>query len=398
MDKRWLTLFFGQVEIKVSGAHVESFMNRCLQNGVALSNIKRLNEDSMVCTLRSEDVRQLRLLLKESDCKFRVLGRKGMPFYLRKLSLKKGFVGGLILFTALLFVLSNMVWNVQVSGADPKVEHEIRQVLNDLGVQNGKFQSSLPSPENIQYAINDRVDKVAWVGANLNGTTYNFRVVEKEVPKQEKKLTPRNLVASKEAVVHDIYVEQGKAKVKPNDYVQKGDVLVSGKIGKKHHHKIIPAKGKVFGETWYETTVSVPLSSDFKTYTGKQTAHHAVKILGLRIPYWGFSSPEFQHYDVKTKKTPVHFLGWKLPVSLEKKSYLQTKEVEHSYTKKQAVKAAKQLGKKDLQTKLGKKDKIKSGKILRRSLENGKVKVLLYYTVIEDIAEEQPLVQNKETE
>lgn len=398
MDKRWLNLFFGQVEIKVTGNHVESFINHCLQNGVDMSNIKRVSEDSIVCTIRSEHVRQLRSLLRKSDAKFRVLDRRGMPFYLRKLSFKKGFVAGIVLFAAVLFVLSNMLWDVNVVGAGPKVEHEIRQVLNDVGVQNGKFHSSLPSAEDIQYAINDRVDKVAWVGASLDGTTYNFRVVEKEVPKEKKGLTPRNLVATKEAVVHDIYVEQGKAKVKPNDYVQKGDVLISGKIGDKDHRKIIPAKGKIFGETWYETTVSVPLSSKLKTYTGERTTKHAIEIFGVRIPYWGFYNSEYKQYDVKTKKTPVHFLGWELPIVFERKSYLQTEESKQSYTKKQAVEVAKQLGQKDLKAKLGKSDQIKSGKILRQSLENGKVKVLLYYTVIENIAAEKPLVKNKETE
>src|SRR5699024_1892861 len=103
----------------------------------------------------------------------------------------------------------------------PKIEQEVRNVLAELGVETGKFQFMLPSADDIQYAISDNIHKIAWVGASLDGTTYTLRIVEKEIPEEEKGLTPRNLVATKKAVIHDIYVEKGEARVEPNDYVNK---------------------------------------------------------------------------------------------------------------------------------------------------------------------------------
>lgn len=398
MAKHWLSFFFGQAVIKVIGDDVETFINRCLQNDVDISNIQRVSVHSIVCTVKTEDVGKLRMLLRESHCKFHVMNRKGIPFYLRKLSFKKGFVAGMVLFATLLFILSNMVWHIQVVGADPQVEQKVRQVLDDIGVKNGKFQPSLPAEEDIQYAINERVNKVAWVGVKLQGTTYTFRIVEKEVPEKKEGLTPRNLVAKKKAVIHEMYVEQGEPKVKADDYVKKGDVLVSGKIGDEDHHKIVPAKGKIRGETWYETSVTMPLSAELETYTGERTSEHAIEIFGLRIPYWGFLQPDYNDYDVKTNKTPWRILGWQLPIAFEKKTYLQTEKNQHTYTKKQAIQKAKKVGENDLQAKLGKDSEIKSGKILRQSMDNDKVKVLFYFTVIENIAAEKPLVKNKETE
>ncbi|HET7615928.1 MAG TPA: sporulation protein YqfD, partial [Bacillales bacterium] len=92
------------------------------------------------------------------------------------------------------------------------------------------------------------------------------------------------------------------------------------------------------------------------------------------------------------------FLRWELPVTFISKNYLQTETDKRTYTKEQALEKAKQLGRKDLRNKLGPHDKIKSEKVLRETVENGKVKVLMYYTVIENIAVEQPLIDNKETE
>ncbi|HEX7063938.1 MAG TPA: sporulation protein YqfD [Bacillales bacterium] len=398
MDKRWLSLFFGQVRIEVRGRRAEQFINRCIEHEVNVTDIKRTDEQSIICTIQSQDVRKLRPLLRQSDCKLHIAGRKGWPFFLNKLSFKKGFVAGILLFAAVLFMLSNMLWRIEITGTDPETAHEIRKVLDKLGVERGEFQFSLPAKEDIQHAIADQIDQVAWVGANLNGTTYRFNVLEKEIPEEEKALTPRNLVAEKEAVIYDIYVEQGVAKVQPDEYVKKGDVLISGVIGEKKHRKVVPAKGKVLGETWYESEITVPLVTELKTYTGKSYTKHAVYIFGFRIPVWGFSKPDFDKYDVKLKKTPMKFLGWTLPISYETKKYLQTDKVKREYTRKQATAKAKQLGKEDLLNQLDQNARIKSQKVLRETVDNGKVKVLMYYTVIEDITVEQPLINTKETE
>lgn len=398
MNKRWLALFFGQVQMNVTGRRSEQFINRCLEYEISISNIRRLDQNQITCTVAAEDVRRLRPLLRQSDCKLHIVNRKGLPFFLMGLSFKKGFIAGIFLFIMILFVLSNMIWRVQITGADPQTSQEIRQQLWKLGVTPGKFQFSLPAKEDIQYAIKEQLNDVAWIGAKLNGTTYHFRVLEKELPKKEKGLTPRNLIAKKEAIIYNIYVEQGKAVVQTDDYVKKGDVLISGTIGNENHQKVVPAKGKVLGETWYDSTATVPLETAYKAYTGKNYTKHYLKIFGFAIPFWGFSRHGFQNCDIINKSTPIKFLKWTLPLTYEKKIYKQTRIIKKSYTKKEATSVAKKMAKKDLLSKLNQKDHILSEKVLRDSTENGKVKVFMHYTVIENIAKEQPLIESKETE
>jgi hypothetical protein len=60
-------------------------------------------------------------------------------------------------------------------------------------------------------------------------------------------LSPRSLVAKKKAMVAKIYVEKGQPEVQVNDYVKKGQVLVSGLIGKEDNKKSIAAVGEVLG-------------------------------------------------------------------------------------------------------------------------------------------------------
>src|SRR5699024_4762387 len=105
-------------------------------------------------------------------------------------------------------------------------------------------------------------------------TTYEFEVVEQQLPEEAERISPRNLVATKKAIIHDVFVEDGQAHVKPNDFVRKGDLLVSGMIGKEGKEEIIPAKAIVLGEIWYTSNISVPIEILFTTFTGERQSTH----------------------------------------------------------------------------------------------------------------------------
>ena len=40
-------------------------------------------------------------------------------------------------------------------------------------------------------------------------------------------------------------------------------MLVSGLIGSEEEKQKVGAKGKIYGETWYKSTVTVPLETSF---------------------------------------------------------------------------------------------------------------------------------------
>ena len=58
-----------------------------------------------------------------------------------------------------------------------------------------------------------------------------------------------------------MFVEKGQSIVNVNDYVGKGQLLVSGLIGKEDKPEIVPAKGVIKGKTWYKAKVEVPVKN-----------------------------------------------------------------------------------------------------------------------------------------
>jgi similar to stage IV sporulation protein len=393
MKNTWTNRFSGFTRIKIVGKYTELFLNRCIRENISIWHIRRVGEETIICYISLTDVKRIRPVVRDTKVKIYFIERKGLPFFIQKMISRVGFVGGLVSFIFILFLLSNMVWNISIEGASPKVEHQLTQAVQELGIKKGKFHFMLPSVEEIQMKVTSEIEEATWIGVTLNGTTYHFNVVEQTFPKKQEPVPPRHLVAKKKAIIHDIFVEQGQGKVVPNDFVEKGAMLISGFIGKEGRMEISPAKGKIFGEVWYKSNVAVPLVSELATLTGEKKANYSISFSNVAIPIWGFGKPDFTEYEVNEYSSSLKFLKWEIPIKYNRKFFLEKETLIQEYTKEEAIAIATLMAREELLKKLDEGSVIKGEKVLHEAIENDKVKLMIHYQVIEDIAISQPIIQ-----
>jgi similar to stage IV sporulation protein len=386
-------LFSGYVRIKVVGSYTELFINRCIEYNIPIWDISRVDNETILLSLYTTDIKRIRPHLKRTRCKIRINERKGFPFIFKKIVYSRGFLSGIISCILLILILSNMVWSITVNGATPEVEHKLKQVAEELGVKKGAFIFQLPSNQELQQEMTESLEEITWVGVKRSGSTYHFEVVQKQLPEKQPALNPRHIVADKKAIITKIYVEEGQVQVKENDYVKPGQLLISGFIGKEEKSELVPARGEVYGKTWYVTNVSIPLKSTFETNTGERETKYSIGFFGFHLPIWGFSKPEFSRYETMLSETNLRFLKWEIPLSFQTKELLETKEVTRGYTEKEALQAASQVSREDIISKTSEKAEIKEEKILHHEVENGKVNVKIHYEIIEEIGKDIPIIQ-----
>ncbi|MBM7660793.1 hypothetical protein JOC85_001565 [Bacillus mesophilus] len=393
MKNHWTIFFGGQVKIKVVGTGIERFINECVRQNINIWEVKRHPDSSITGSLPLKDLHKLRRIVRKSNCKLSFVGGRGLPFLFKKALYNSGFVIGIISCLLLLFILSNMVWGIQIQGAKPETEHLIRKELQAIGVETGKFQFMVRNPDEIQTHLSESIKAITWVGVELKGTTFHFRVVEKNQPKEVEFFSPRHLVAKKTAVIAKMFVEAGQPMVTIHDYVQKGDLLVSGFIGQEGKIEVVSARGEIMGETWYDAKVAVPLKTTFNVLTGKSKTTHYLKLFNWNVPIWGFGKHEFQEYETALDEKSFKFLKWTLPIGYNKKSIRESEKVERVYNKEEAIEVGLENGRNELKEQLNEQAMIKGEKILHQSIENGKVKLSIHYQVIEEISTVQPIIQ-----
>ncbi len=393
MRNQWIYYYSGVVTAKVSGQGLERFINHLTRSGIKIWDLKKHGEETLTFKISLAEIKRLRPIVRKSGCKVEFLRRTGFPFLLKRMLKNSGFFVGALIFIAVVFVLSNMVWGIEINGADPETEHKIRQELDKIGVQTGKLQFFLEDPEGIQRAITDNLKEITWVGVELQGTTYHLQVVEKTIPEQPEKLGPQNLIATKKAVIVDMFVEEGQPVVDINDYVKPGQLLVSGSIGKEGKAKSVSAKGEVLGETWYKSEVSVSLKTNFEVFTGNEKRKHYLKFGSFSLPIWGFGKSSFKSFETEKEEKTFRFLKWELPISYLEETHRESEKVMRTYSAEEAIEVAKEMARQDIKNDLPEDATIKGEKVLRQTTQNGKVYLLIHFQVIENIAKSYPIIQ-----
>jgi similar to stage IV sporulation protein len=396
MKNQWIEFYSGIVTVKITGKGIERLINSLTRNGLIIWNVKRSGTETIVFKMKLSDVNALRKYRRSSGCKVRFLQRSGAPFLLKRLFRNSGFLVGAMGFILVIMVLSNMVWGIEIKGAKPATEHQIRKALTEMGINVGKLQFYLEDVETIQRKLTNQIEELTWVGVELKGTTYHLEVVEKNQPKKIEHLSPRNLVANKKAIIVEMFVEKGQPKVKRFDHVVPGQLLVSGLIGREDNPQMIPAEGEILGETWYRTDVTLPLNSTFYVFNGQEKQKHSINFGKLKIPVWGFEKIPFQEFEKEQIEKKIRFLKWDIPITYTLDTFREREKVQREYSKEEAIQRSKNLAREDIKSHLSEDAIIKGEKVLHQAFENGKVKLSIHFQVIENIAKSQPIV--KETE
>lgn len=203
---------------------------------------------------------------------FRIVSFTGLSKVMDMLKREKIYVIALMLGLMLLFVCKNLIVEVNVIHENKEIREIIEEELDEYGIKVLRFKKSYKELNKIREKILDKYpDRLDWMEFDVNGMVVNVRVEERIITDTSKNDKVCDLIATKDGVVNDIVVFDGEAKVMINDYVRKGDTLVSGTI--KHNEemkRLTCARGEVYATTWYTAQVSMPFEYEVLEKTGKK--------------------------------------------------------------------------------------------------------------------------------
>ncbi|HLR40730.1 MAG TPA: sporulation protein YqfD [Virgibacillus sp.] len=396
----------GYVTVAVKGNMPELFFQMCMKHEIPVWNIKKTAKDTCEGNIKLQDMKYIKQIKRETDYKISFIDKKGYPFLIKRFTRKKEILIALIMSLLLIIFLSNIIWEVKITGVPKDIEEKISKQLDNYGIHSGAWTFSLDSASTIQQQLVKDVPELLWVGVHKKGTTFFLEGVEKIIVKEDEVKGPRNLIATKKGVIQSIYVSKGLPKVQVNDYVEPGDVLVSGDISVKDEEEkqekkdkeetkdqseLVAAEGDITAKTWYEMNVTIPLEVKHEEVTGNKKKKHYIRIGDFQLPIWGFKQPDYEAIHTDTSENPVYFFKWKLPIKIVESVLSEKRYNKVKRTKKDAIDTGIEQAKKELQLQVGPDAKILTEKVLHETTENGKVKLNLYIAVEENIAKSEPI-------
>ncbi|MDQ0168581.1 sporulation protein YqfD [Paenibacillus tundrae] len=385
----------GAVRITVTGGDIEGLINLLAVQGLEVWNLRARDGRRADMNILLPDFFKLRPLLKRTGCKVKVTHRRGFPFFVARLLKRKFFLGGMLFFVVALFALSSMVWNVEVKGNVKIPTDEILTAAKKEGLYPFQWSFRLPSQDKLSRQLALTLPDVTWVGVTKEGTNVTIQVVESAQPNREPLMNPRHLISKSDAVVTQIYAEQGRPVVQENTRVKKGQVLISGILGDEENTENVVAKGDIRGLVWREYQVEVPLVQKLNTMTGESKERFYIVLGKWAVQLWGYGKVPFTSYETSSNHDPLTWRSFTLPMGWLTETDRETR----AHEVQQSVEWAKSKGlegaRNDIIAKNGKETKIISEKILHEKKENGKVYMKVLFEVEESIAEELPLVHSQ---
>ncbi|SDM88699.1 similar to stage IV sporulation protein [Paenibacillus sp. yr247] len=382
----------GYVRIQIRGKGTEKLINPMMEKGFSIWDIKTADEGKLELFILIKDFFRLRPLLKRTGCRVHVLERYGLPFIMDRLGRRKVFFGGMAAFIIGLYVLTSIVWQVSVEGNDRISEAEILQAASKQGIHTFQWKFRLKKAEDLSREIQSMLPNTAWVGVEIRGTHITIKVVEATIPDSKPLMNPRNLVASKNALVTEILSDKGKPMVKPNTYVRKGDVLISGTIGDEQNNLVVVASGKVRGIVWYTSRIEAPLTKTYKVYTGEATNRNYL-VLGTRaLQVSGYGKLKFEHFETIPERKTLAWRSFALPLGWLHEKVMEVHIAQEPVEPANAKKAGLEQARANLLGAAGADARLVGEKILHEKTENGKIYIEVHFEVEENIAEEQPIV------
>lgn len=382
---------YGVVTVVIRGESIERFINELSGNGIQIWNLKPLSDGKMEMNLQVADFFKLRPLLKRTGCRLHIQRRFGLPFMLVRLWRRKGFAIGFALFIAAVFLLSQLVWNIEVKGNVKIADEDVLIAAREEGLYPFQWIFRLPGQDKLSRELNRKLTGTSWVGVSRTGTRITIQIVEATEPKGQDLISPRHLVSKADAIITYIYAEKGQPEVKKNDRVKKGQILISGFQGGKE----VVSIGEIKGNVWHEYNIEVPMIRKQKVYTGEQKERGFLYFGKTAVQLTGYGKATFEHAQVLTEFDPLTWRSYKLPIGWMSEKVLETAELEIKLSEERAVKDGLERAKRDILAKNGADSLILNQKILHEKTDNGKVYMKVLFEVEQSIAEELPIVYDQ---
>ena len=380
-----------RVEVIVTGPFINLFLKKIYRLNIDISNIKYLDDDKISFVTSKENFETIKNKVKD----YQVSIKKDIGIYTIIPLIKKSrvFLIALSLGIVIFIILQNIIVKVDVIHSDKNLRESVKEQLEEYGIKRLSFKKSYKEIQIIKKKVLDKYpDTLEWIEIENVGMTYKVRMEQRIITKIKNSDGYCHIVAKKNGIITKVENDKGETIKQPNDYVSKGDIVISGIIKANEETKNnLCAEGKVFAEVWYNVYVSIPFNYQKKEKTGHK-----------RINFMYDNQKEkkvilksrFKNKIIKNKKI-FSLFGVDFYIQTEYEVNTKNKK----YNDREIIKRALDQTREKINIRLSDKERIIMQKVLKSNKKNSKIELEIFVSVEEEIGklEHYEITENTET-
>ena len=392
MKDKILKIFSSSIKIKVTGRNINNFLKRLINNNINIEKVIPISHKEIDLIINYQDLDKV--LKLKTIYNIKIVRYYGKLRIIKRIKKDIFILSSLLISLLLIYTLSNVIFKVEVIHSNKNIIKLVTKELEDNGIKKYKFVKNYQEIEKIKNKIlEENKDTLEWLEIIREGTKYTIRVEERIINNKPKDNKIYNIVASKNAVIKNIYAESGEKIRSINTYVKKGDIIISSDITLPNNEKISKtASGKVQGEVWYNINIEYPYQYHEIKYTGNKKKVLVLNLLNKRISFF-----DFHKYKTFNRNIKYIFNNNITPISLIYEDEYETNIINEVYDYNTAREKAITKAKDKMLEKYPNIKDITNIKIIKEEDKKNKISLNLFVTCLEDITEYQEVNNNKET-
>lgn len=392
MKDKILKIFSSSIKIKVTGRNINNFLKRLINNNINIEKVIPISHKEIDLIINYQDLDKV--LKLKTIYNIKIVRYYGKLRIIKRIKKDIFILSSLLISLLLIYTLSNVIFKVEVIHSNKNIIKLVTKELEDNGIKKYKFVKNYQEIEKIKNKIlEENKDTLEWLEIIREGTKYTIRVEERIINNKPKDNKIYNIVASKNAVIKNIYAESGEKVRSINTYVKKGDIIISSDITLPNNEKISKtASGKVQGEVWYNINIEYPYQYHEIKYTGNKKKVLVLNLLNKRISFF-----DFHKYKTFNRNIKYIFNNNITPISLIYEDEYETNIINEVYDYNTAREKAITKAKEKILEKYPNIKDITNIKIIKEEDKKNKISLNLFVTCLEDITEYQEVDNNKET-
>ena len=306
-------LIRGYVVISID-SNLEKTLNILRRKNISVWDVEK-NEKGNKFKISYDDYVKHSDLIKEINDD---VSKKGLIFKLNRMKFRKGFSIGLLISIICLFLLTSLIWQVEVVGTNQTNTNKIMRLLKENKI-NMPASLSKNDMQEIETLIYTDLDLFKFVEVYIEGSKLIIFVREKEAELTEiKSNEPSSIVSAKNAIVYKVIAKSGQPVVKEGDVVYEGQTLVMGIMQNISTEEFltVPSDGTIYGKTYYNFEMKEEKVRNVNVATNKSKSVYylnkngnSIKIIGDKEPYENYNYREnIINLPIISKLTAITFL------------------------------------------------------------------------------------------
>lgn len=389
----FLRFFKGYINFNIIGSKIEKFFNEVSKNKIPLwGTVKRGHNFSSFTTIKN--YRKLQVIARKMHINLKIRKKYGIPFILHRYRKRIGILIGVILSGLFMFIMSQFLWSIEIHGAERINPTDLIRFMSEMNIKPGVIRRGI-DVKNIERAALLKFNDISWISINICGSRANVEIKECTLPPQQiDEKEPCNIVASKSGWIKYMEVYDGQKVIDMNNFVYKGQLIVSGIIEDGHLNNTLKhSRAKVIAEVDEIVTVEQPLIKSIKIYKDINKVHHniSIELLGVNIPICSKNSSNDKL--IETNKSTIYpkLFNISIPLVIHKSEVREIINHTIKLSQPQAkIEAEKKIA--ALEKNIKNKMKIINKELILSKTDGEKYVIQNKYIVEQDIASPQEIL------